>query len=230
MKREVRSRSPSVPAVSSILTVIVLLAIGAVIAGAYVLLLRRSGVGRATRSSGRPAAAAPRPLSLRAVIDRLASVGDEESVLLDRPTGRFVMLADQMLAAIEGDDPVEDLIDDTVAFTEAQLEDLRRKLRAKKLLPLPTKAETKEFQLRERFCAELPEGDAKEEMRKVLRGQTGYRSFDGAVTRLHIAEKWNHFRDTALATVAVAWLQRHEIPFVGDFAVPQTAPELRKAG
>ncbi len=223
------------PAVSSILTVIVLLAIGAAVAGAYVLLLRRSGVGRAPRSSGvpdrtgRPGASAPRPLSLRAVIDRLAIVGDEETVLLDRPTGRFVMLADQLLVAVEGDDPVEDLIDDTVAFTPAQLEDLRRKLRAKKLLPLPTKAETKEFQLRERFCADLPQGDAKQEMQKVLCGQTGYRSFDGAVTRLHIAEQWNHFRDTGFATVAVAWLQRHEIPFVRDFEVPETQ-ELRQAG
>ncbi len=221
------------PAASSILTVIVLLAIGAVIAGAYVLLLPRSGVGRSTGSSGRtgrPGASAPRPLSLRAVIDRLASVGDEQTVLLDRSTGRFVMLADQFLAAVEGDDPVEDLIDDTVAFTEAQLEDLRRKLRAKKLLPLPTKVEMKEFQLRERFCAELPEGDAKQEMQKVLRGQTGYRSFDGAVTRLHITEQWNHFRDTGFATVAAAWLQRHEIPFVRDFAAPENAPDYRQAG
>ncbi len=217
------------PVVSSILTVIGFLAVGAVVAGAYVLLLRRS-VRRSPSSSGRPAASALRPLSLRAVIDRLASVGDEESVLLDQPTGRFVMLADQMLAAVEGDDPVEDLIDDTVAFTEAQLEDLRRKLRAKKLLPLPTKAETKEFQLRERFCAELPEGDAKEEMQKVLRGQTGYRSFDGAVARLHITEAWNSLRDDAFAVVAVAWLERHEIPYVGDFTVPDTASELRQAG
>ena len=217
------------PVVSSILTVIGFLAVGAVVAGAYVLLLRRS-VRRSPGTSGRPAASALRPLSLRAVIDRLASVGDEESVLLDKHTGRFVMLDDQMLAAVEGDDPVEDLIDDTVAFTEAQLEDLRRKLRAKKLLPLPTKAETKEFQLRERFCAELPAGDAKEEMQKVLRGQTGYRSFDGAVTRLHIAEQWNNFRDTGFATVAVAWLQRHEIPFVRDFAVPGNAAGFRQAG
>jgi hypothetical protein len=169
-------------------------------------------------------------LSLRAVIDQLASVGDEESVIFDRMTGRLVMIADPLLAAVESDDPVEDLIDDTVAFTEAQLEDLRRKLKAKKLLRLPTKAETKEFQLRERFCAELPEGDAKEEMQKVLRGQTGYRSFDGAVTRLDIARQWNQFRDTGFAVVAVAWLQRHEIPFVRDFAGPDAAPELRQAG
>ncbi len=150
--------------------------------------------------------------------------------MLDRTTGRLVMLADQLLAAVESDDPIEDLIDDTVAFTEAQLEDFRRKLEAKKLLRLPSKAETKEFQLRERFCAELPEGDAKEEMLKVLRGQTGYRSFDGAVTRLHITEEWDKFRDTAFAIIAVAWLQRHEIPFSRDFAVSESRPELRQAG
>ena len=224
------------PAVSSILTVIVLLAVGAAIAGTYVLLLRRWGVGRETRSSvalgktATPRASAPRPVSLRRVVARLAGVGDEETVLLDPRTGRFVMLDNQLLAAVEGDDPVDELMDDTVAFTEAQLENLRRTLRAKKLLPLPSKAETKEFQLRERFCAELPESDAKEEMQKVLRGQTGYRSFDGAVTRLHIAEKWNIFRDAGFATVAVAWLQRHEIPFARDFAVPDNAPEFRQAG
>jgi len=219
--------------VSSTLTVVALLAIGALVAAAYVLLLHRSGVGRPTRSSGgtsRPEPSAPRPLSLRAVIDRLAVVGDEQTVLLDRRTGRFVMLDNQLLAAVESDDPVEDLIDDTVAFTEPQLEELRRKLRAKKLLPLPTKTETKEFQLRERFCAELPEGDAKEEMQKVVRGQTGFRSFDGAVTRLRITEKWNQFRDTGFAAVAVAWLQRHEIPFVCDVTVPEHAAEFRQAG
>ncbi len=131
---------------SSILTVIALLATGGLIAVAYVVLLRRTGTTGS--STGQPVASAPRPVSLRAVIDRLASVGDEESVVLDRTTGRFVTLPDQLLAALQGDDPVDELIDETIAFTEPQLEDLRRKLCAKKLLPLPTKAETKEFQLR----------------------------------------------------------------------------------
>ena len=95
---------------------------------------------------------------------------------------------------------------------------------------MPTKAETKEFQLRERFCADLPEGEAKEEMQKVLRGQTGYRSFDGAVTRLHIADQWERFRDAGFSTVAVAWLQKHGIHFIHDVPVAEDPPALRQAG
>lgn len=213
---------------SSILPVLGLLAMGGLVAGVYVMLLRRPGPAAA--SARRPVAAASRPMSLRAVIDRLAEVGDEESVLLDRSSGRFVKLADPMLAALEGNELIEDLVDDTVALSETQLEDLRRKLRAKQLLPLPTKAETREFQLRERFCAELPDGEAKEEMAKVMRGQTGYRSFAGAVTRLQIVDKWQHFRDAGFAPVVVEWCQRHSIPFVRDFVAQSDTPELRKAG
>lgn len=220
---------------SSILTVVALLAAGGLAALAYVMLLRRAGTGRAwqpgrTAAVAAAAAGGPRSVSLRAVISRLAAVGDEESVLLDRPSGKFVTLGDRMLAGLEGDEPIEDLMDDTIAFSETQLDDFRRKLRAKQLVPLPTKAETKEFQLRERFCAALPEGEAKEEMQKVLRGQTGYRSFDAAVARLHIAEQWERCRDAGFAPVAVEWLQLHEIRFVRDFAIQDETPQLRQAG
>ena len=210
------------------MTIMALLATGGLVAIAYVVLLRRSGT--TVRSPGRQVVSAPRPVSLRAVIDRLASVGDEESVLIDRPSGRFVTLGDQLLALLDGDDPVDELIDDTIAFTESQLEELRGKLRAKKLLPLPTKVDTREFQLRERFCGELPDGETKDEMQKVLRGQTGYRSFDGAVTRLHIADQWERFRDAGFSIVATEWLQRHEIPFTRDFVTTETPPALRQAG
>ena len=82
------------PVVSTILTVAALLTVGALLAGAYVLLLRRSGAGG---SPDRTVASGPRLLSLRAVIDRLASVGEEESVLLDRHGGRFVTLAGSLV-------------------------------------------------------------------------------------------------------------------------------------
>ncbi len=67
-------------------------------------------------------------------------------------------------------------------------------------------------------------------MQKVLCGQTGYRSFDGAVTRLRLADQWERFRDAGFSTVAIAWLQRHEIPFARDFVMTESPPELRQAG
>ena len=106
-----------------------------------------------------------------------------------------------------------------IHFSETELEDLRRKLRAGRLLPLPTKAETKEFQLQERFCAGIPEGSAKEQMLKVMRGQTGFRSFDGAVARLGIAEQWHRYRETGFAGVAIVWLERNKLPFDHDLNV-----------
>ena len=190
---------------SSILTFPFLPAIGIAVAVAYALLVvRRPG---ADCRPGQTRSAAPGPVSLRDVVARLAAVGDQETTFLDRSTGLYVTLGDELLAELESDEPLDEPID----FTMAQLEEFRRKLRAKTLLSLPTKADTREFQLRERFCGALPEGEAKEDMLKVLRGQTGYRSFEAAVARLQIAEQWQRYRDEGFATVAIAWLERNQL-------------------
>ena len=190
---------------SSILTFAFLAAVGIAVTVAYVMLVvRRPGV---ERPPGRTRPAAPGPVSLRDVVARLAAVGDQETTFLDRSSGVFVTLGDELLADLESDEPLDEPID----FTMAQLEEFRRKLRARTLLSLPTKADTREFQLRERFCGALPEGEAREDMLKVLRGQTGYRSFEAAVARLQIAEQWQRYRDEGFATVAIAWLQRNQL-------------------
>lgn len=197
---------------SSILTLMGLIGLGAVVAVAYVVLIPRR-----IASNDRPKSAVSRPrrLSLRAVVDRLATVGDDETTFVDRSTGRLVTLGDELVANLGADEPLDEGLD----FSETELEDLRRKLRSRSLLPLPTKAETKEFQLQEHFCAGLPEGSAQDQMLKVMRGQTGFRSFDGAVERLGIAEQWQQYRDTGFARVAIVWLQRNELPFDHDLNV-----------
>ena len=61
---------------SSILTLMGLIGLGAVVAVAYVVLIPRR-----IASNDRPKSAVSRPrrLSLRAVVDRLATVGDDET-------------------------------------------------------------------------------------------------------------------------------------------------------
>ncbi len=197
---------------SSILTFVGLVGLGVLVAVAYVVLIPRRP---ASTDRPRPAVSRPSRLSLRAVVDRLASVADDETTFVDRRTGRMVTLGDELAANLEADEPLDEALD----FSETELEDLRRKLRSGRLLPLPTKAETKEFQLQERFCAGIAEGPAKEQMLKVMRGQTGFRSFDGAVARLGIAEQWHRYRDTGFAGVAIVWLERNELPFDHDLNV-----------
>lgn len=192
---------------SSILTFAGLTVLGIAIAAAYALLVvRRPG---AERPPGPSLPARPGPVSVPAVVARLAAVGDQETTFLDRGTGGFVTLGDELLAELESDEPLDEPLD----FTMAQLEEFRRKLRAGTLLSLPTKADTREFLLRERFCGALPKVEAREHMLKVLRGQTGYRSFEGAVARLQIAEQWQRYRDEGFATVAIAWLRRNRVPY-----------------
>ena len=197
---------------SSILTFVGLVGLGAVVAVAYVLLIPRRP---ASNDRPKPVVSRPSRLSLRAVVDRLASVADDETTFVDRRTGRMVTLGDELAANLEADEPLDEALD----FSETELEDLRRKLRSGRLLPLPTKAETKEFQLQERFCAGIAQGPAKEQMLKVMRGQTGFRSFDGAVARLGIAEQWHRYRDTGFASVAIVWLERNKLPFDHDLNV-----------
>ena len=213
---------------SSIETLVLLIGLGAAVGIAYILLMRRVGNRGATRAARRNGQArGPARLSLRAVVNQLVAVGDEETVFLDRASRRFVKIADGLLGDLESDEPVENLIDETTTLTVEQLEALRVGLQSRALIQLPTKAETKEFLLREQFCDQMPDGEPKEQMLKVLRGQTGFRSFDGAVERLGIAQRWYRFRDTAFAGIAADWLHKHEIDFKRDMDVPEP---LRQAG
>jgi hypothetical protein len=187
--------------------------------------------GTAAPDSGQPAAPPPPPppparLALSAVVERMANVGDEETTFLDPAGNRLVTLPDLLLAVLEDDDPIEEAID----FSREELEDLRSKLKSKTLLQLPTKAETNEFKFQERFCDDLPEGEAKDQMLKVMLGQTGFRSFDGAVKRLGIEEEWHRLRDAEFARIAFAWVQKHGISCDCDMPVPgDSGQELRQA-
>ncbi len=225
---------------SSILTLSGLAALTTAAVLAYLFIPRRPpAAGHRPRQAAHPGGpAAPGPdqrapappptarLSLRAVVEQMANVGDEETTFLDPTGNRFVTLGDQLLAVLEDDDPIDEAID----FSMEELLDLRHRLKSKTLLQLPTKAETNEFKFQERFCAGLPEGDAKEQMLKVLLGQTGFRSFDGAVKRLGIEEDWRRLRDTELARIAVAWLEKNGVSFDRDVRLAgEPDQELRRA-
>lgn len=208
---------------SSMLTFAGLAALGVAAGLIYVLLVAR---GKGQVPAARMSRAAPRTLSLQTVVNEFVRAGDDETTFLIRASGAFVTLSDELLAILESKEPVEDVIDDDTPFSETQLKGLRKGLKTKSLLQLPSKAETKEFLLRERFCHELPDGEAKEQMLKVLRGQTGFRSFDGAVQRLGIDESWRRLRDAEFAKIAVAWLRKHGIEFDGGLG---DEAELRRA-
>jgi hypothetical protein len=192
---------------------IVLVVLAAVAGLVFVLLVGRKPTGARAGAGGAPTrvpAAQPRPFArptVAAVVEQLARVGDEETSFLDRATGRFVTLRDDLLGALQGDDSLE-----TEDHPDASdLDALRAKLRTKVLLQLPTKAETREFQLKDRFCEGLPDGATREQMLKVLRAETGFRSFEGAVDRLGLGNQWRAFRDAEFARIASAWLQRHRL-------------------
>ena len=228
---------------SSTLTLLGFMALGTAAVLAYLFIPRRppssgrrpqqaagpaDASGTAAPDPGQPAAPPPPParLALSAVVERMVNVGDEETTFLDPDGNRLVTVPDLLLAVLEDDEPIEEAID----FSEEELEDLRNKLKSKTLVQLPTKAETNEFKLQERFCEELPEGEAKDQMLKVMLGQTGFRSFDGAVKRLGIEGDWQRLRDAELARIAVAWIQKHGISFDCDMPVPgDSDQELRQA-
>ncbi|MHC4219520.1 MAG: hypothetical protein ACYSU7_13835 [Planctomycetota bacterium] len=235
---------------SSVLTLFGLMALATAAVAAYLFIPRRppSAKHRKPRavqatqaapppgSPGAPHAGealppvAPSPqarLTLRAVVERMANVGDEETTFFDPTTNRLITLGDVMLALLESDDP---LMDEPVDYSQHELEDFRRKLKAKTFVTLPTKGEINEFKYQERFCDGLPEGEAKDQMLKVMLGQTGFRSFDGAVKRLGIEEDWHRLRDAEFARIAVAWLEKNGISCERDMPMPDEPDQpLRQA-
>lgn len=205
-----------------------LLLAGGLVALFYFLLKKPEGAGRMPRAAagGGPDASVaigrPGKVSLRAVVERLATVGDEETVYLDRTTGAFVTLEDDLRALLESADLTPEALEG-FDQTPQQLMDMRRKLRSKAYLMLPTKLQTRPFELQDRFCQQLPEGEARAQMLKVLSGRAGFRSFDGAVKRLGLMDQWTALRDAEFAKVAVAWLTEHGLECEHDLPAARDA-------
>lgn len=158
-----------------------------------------------------PEPGAPVEVSLADVVSEMAETAEHRTGFLHRGTGEVITLSEDQLRAL--DDPYAE------EAGAARVDDaLRSAFEAGDLLELPDSFETQEYSLRERFCRELTNVEHREQLLEALRRKQAFRSFTQALGRLGIREQWEHHRDRAFETIAVAWLDKHGIRYRHDRA------------
>ena len=132
------------------------------------------------------------PVSLRAVVDEMDVMHDEWVAYINRRTGQLVTITDY----------------DREESTEAlQAED------SPDFVPLPSKFDIHEYSLMERFCESVSDPALAEELSSAIRGSGAFRRFKTLIRRSGVEDDWHSFRDQALESIAVEFLEAEGIPY-----------------
>lgn len=139
------------------------------------------------------------------ILDGMECQSDEMTAYLHRPTGRLVMVTEEMLRAVEEGADADEI-------EELELTDARGILEAgDDYLVLPDRFEINEYQMMERFAAGVADPTVRAELEDALRGGGAFRHFKDAVRRFGIAEEWYRYRDRGYEDVALEWCDEQGI-------------------
>jgi hypothetical protein len=132
------------------------------------------------------------PVSLQSGVDEMGVMNDEWVAYINRRTGQLVTITDY----------------DREESTEAlQAED------SPDFIPLPSKFDVDEYSIMERFCESVSDSTLAHELSSVIRGSGAFRRFKAAIRRSGVEDGWFAFRQQALESIAVAFLDAHGIPY-----------------
>jgi hypothetical protein len=151
-------------------------------------------------------------VSLRAVVDEMDVLSDEDHAYLNIRTGELVTIRNEEIAILENEDAID-------GYPEWQQELIRQTetvLDSEDCLPLPSKFDIHEYEIMERFCRSVEDEELSNELLYQIRGGGAFRRFKDTIHRDGLAEDWYRFRQAALEEIAVWWLEKHGIPYTSE--------------
>jgi DNA polymerase III alpha subunit (gram-positive type) len=152
---------------------------------------------------------APR-VKLENIIDGLEFQSDESASYLNRQTGEVVGITDDQIRAAEDDEPIEDFPEWEQELIQVAKEIVQE---TGKYIPLPTRFDTDEYDMMERFCLSLDDAELRETLYSLIKGSGAFRRFKDAIHEHGVADDWYKYRDNALREIAIEWCREHGIKF-----------------
>jgi hypothetical protein len=157
-------------------------------------------------------------VSLREVVDELESLMDESTLYLNRDTGELYPLGDEEARLVEDGAEAEDLPE----WLQDELPKIRRVLTAERWLSLPTRFDIHERAIMDEFARASDDPGVRDELFTAIHGRGAFRAFKDAVHRRELQESWYRYRASAVARIAMAWLDEHDIAYIRDVDVAST--------
>jgi hypothetical protein len=150
-------------------------------------------------------------VSLRQIVEELEILPEEATLYLDRESGELYALGDEEANLVE--DGREDELPDWLCDEAPRI---REVLTSNRWLSLPTRFDVHECAIMDAFTRSLSDPDLADELRTAIRGRGAFRAFKDALHRRDVQQDWYRFRDSAIAEIAVAWLDEHGIVYARD--------------
>jgi len=149
------------------------------------------------------------PVKLAAILEAMELSHAEVRHLLDRQTGKVVMLMDEEIRAAEEDEDSEE-------FPEWQRDniELAKVVQADdggRFLDLPNQFEINEWAMMQQFAVGVKNPDHAGELLEAIHGRGAFRMFKNCVQKLGLAEDWYKFRDGEYRQAALAWCRENNV-------------------
>ena len=166
-------------------------------------------------------------VSLRDLVDELLILPSEGSAYLNKVTGKIIMVTEDMVAMAEMDSELEEELED--GFDTNGVEDPDPDLETQYLhevkrilasdadyLELPSRFEIHEYEIMERFCLSIPDGNVSDVLLQKIRGSRAFRRFKDTIYQYGIENDWFRYREQAYKEIAIAWLESRDIAYSDD--------------
>jgi hypothetical protein len=151
-------------------------------------------------------------VSLREVVDELESLTEESTLYLDRETGELYAIGDEEARLVEDGAAATDLPD----WLHDELPRIREVLTGQRWLSLPTRFDIHEWAIMDEFAQASDDPGVRDELLTAIHGLGAFRAFRDAVHRRGLQESWYRYRASAVARIAMAWLDEHDIAYTRD--------------
>jgi len=162
---------------------------------------------------------------LRDLVDELQMLSSESNAYLNKVTGKVITITSDDVAMAEIDQEIETDLEDAdeetigeVSNLETQFYDEVKKVLASDAdyLKLPSKFDIDEYEIMERFCLSVPDGQVSDVLLGKIRGSGAFRRFKETIYEYGIENDWFKYRDEAYKEIAIAWLESNGIAYSDD--------------
>ena len=152
-------------------------------------------------------------VKLNEIVEALNGAPEEIAYYLDKRAGEIILVTDEDMQAAEDDEPISEYPD----WQRESILKAREVLRdPDHFLQLPDQFDIHEYQIMEDFCIQFEDRDIGRELQRLIKGSGAFRRFKNAISELGVDDAWYKFKQHALEEIAIAWLEKNQIPYTRD--------------
>lgn len=152
------------------------------------------------------------PVNLKELAEEMSIQMDGSRVFVNKKTGEIVLVMTEELSAAEEDESIDDLPE----WQQEAVRVAREIIESDDYVRAPTKHDIHEYAIMERFCLDVEDGRAQDDLLYAIRGRGAFRMFKDGVRRLGLEQAWYRYRDETLLEQAREWCEEKGIPYTTE--------------